>query len=75
MADENPILNNPYEEPTRHYSTDLSGELDYAEIVPGRRVFTGQVQSIPVRQKQRELINAEDMEGTYAPLLVNRVRR
>lgn len=31
MPGENPILNNPYEEPQRHYSTGVSGELDYAE--------------------------------------------
>ena len=75
MPGENPILNNPYEEPQRHYSTGVSGELDYAEIVPGRRIFTGEVQSIPVRQKQTELITVGDMEATFAPLLVNRIRR
>lgn len=75
MADENPILNNPYEEPTRHYSTGVSGELDYAEVIPGRRIFTGEVQSMPVRQTQTELINVGDMETTFAPLLVNRLRR
>ncbi len=74
MADENPILNNPYEEPTRHYSTGISGELDYAEVVPGRRIFTGEVQSIPVRQTQAELIGVQEMSATYGPLLVNRVR-
>ncbi len=46
MPDENPVLNNPYSEPRRHYSTGVSGELDYAEIVVGRRIFTGEVQSI-----------------------------
>ena len=75
MPGENPILNNPYEEPQRHYSTGVSGELDYAEIVPGRRIFTGEVQSIPVRQTQTELISVGDMEATFAPLLVNRIRR
>jgi len=29
MAEENPILNNPYEEPGWHYATNLEGELDY----------------------------------------------
>ncbi len=75
MTGENPILNNPYEEPRRHYSTGASGELDYAEIIARRRIFTGEVQSIPVRQKQAELITVGDMEGTFAPLLVNRLRR
>ena len=75
MADENPILNNPYEEPLRHYSTGVSGELDYGQIVPGRRIFTGETQSIPVRQTQTELLQVGDMESTFAPLLVNRIRR
>ncbi len=74
MADENPILNNPYEEPVRHYSTGVSGELDYARVVPGRRIFTGEVQSMPVRQAQTELLSVQEMSATYAPLLVNRIR-
>lgn len=32
-GEQNPILNNPYEEPTWHYSTNLQGELDYARPV------------------------------------------
>ena len=40
MADDNPILNNPYTEPNRHYATNLDGELDYSDIRPGRRIFT-----------------------------------
>src|SRR5437867_2987080 len=40
MADENPILNNPYEEPSWHYATNLQGELDYSCPVKGRRIFT-----------------------------------
>jgi len=27
-----PILNNPYEEPKYHYSTNTNGELDYEKI-------------------------------------------
>jgi len=50
MADENPILNNPYEEPVWHYATNLQGELDYSRPVKGRRVFTPEVQTIPEQQ-------------------------
>jgi len=50
MAEENPILNNPYEEPQSHYSTNMAGELDYSRPVKGRKIFTPDVQSIPVRQ-------------------------
>ncbi len=51
MSDENPILNNPYREPERHYATNLEGELDYEKIESGRRVFTGEIQTIPVPQR------------------------
>ena len=39
-TEQNPILNNPYEEPDWHYATNLAGELDYSRPVkrnPGRR--------------------------------------
>lgn len=35
----NPILNNPYEEPLHHYSTNEVGELDYENVIEGRRPF------------------------------------
>ena len=53
MTSHNPILNNPYGEPAWHYDTDLEGALDYEKIVAGRRLFTGTVQAIPVRQKEQ----------------------
>ena len=53
MADENPILNNPYDEPQCHDATNLQGELDYSRPVKGRHVFTPEIQSIPVRQGQQ----------------------
>ncbi|MBI4024169.1 MAG: DEAD/DEAH box helicase family protein [Verrucomicrobia bacterium] len=76
MADENPILNNPYEEPKWHYSTNLDGELDYSRPVSGRRIFTPEVQTIPVRQgPQRELLKvAELASAAYGTLLVNLLR-
>jgi len=46
MADENPILNNPYEEPHLHYATNLQGELDYSRPVKGGRVFTPETRMI-----------------------------
>ena len=37
---DNPVLNNPYEEPKYYYKTDpLSGYLDYTTIIDGRRPF------------------------------------
>jgi len=62
MADENPILNNPYEEPAQHYATNLEGELDYSRPVKGRRVFTPEIQIIPIRQgSQGELMDSNQV--------------
>ncbi|MGH7943937.1 MAG: BPTD_3080 family restriction endonuclease [Opitutaceae bacterium] len=75
MSSNNPILNNPYEEPLAHYATNLDGELDYERVVPGRRVFVPEVQSVPVRSgDQRDLVEVND-SGDYADLLVNLMRR
>jgi hypothetical protein len=57
MPTDNPILNNPYEEPRLHYATSVDGELDYERVIDGRRVFTPDIQSIPVRAgSQKELL-------------------
>lgn len=39
MSEPSPILNNPYEEPRRHYWTNPEGELDYTRVLEGRRPF------------------------------------
>lgn len=39
MTDTNPILNSPYAEPRWHYATDTSGNLNYEDVHPERRVF------------------------------------
>lgn len=43
----NPILNNPYEEPKYYYDTDLSGNIDYRTIKEGRRPFGYDVNIVP----------------------------
>jgi len=77
MADENPILNNPYEEPNWHYATNLQGELDYARPVKGRRFFTPEVQTIPVRQgAQSDLMELNDLAtDEHSKHNVNLLRR
>jgi hypothetical protein len=71
----NPILNNPYEEPLWHYATNLAGELDYARPVKGRRIFTPEVQSIPVRQGSEdcraggESVWRRNNQGVGTPLI------
>ncbi len=77
MNEGNPILNNPYEEPLRHYATNPEGELDYETILPGRRFFTGQVAAMPVTtgpQKEFQAIS-EDLTRAYGSKLVNLVRK
>ncbi len=73
---ENPILNNPYEEPQWHYATNLKGELDYEKPVKGRRVFTPEIQTIPIRQgAQGSLLELKDMAADFANHPVNLLRR
>ena len=77
MVEENPILNNPYDEPEWHYSTNLAGELDYSKRVKGRRVFLPVVQTVPVQQEsQGDLMELNEVAGTtYGNHLVNLLRR
>ena len=57
MADENPILNNPYEEPVWHYATNLQGELDYSRPVIDdeafSRIYGHQGHPFPVKKGQK----------------------
>jgi len=39
MPEKSPILNNPYEEPLRHYATNAEGQIDYETIIEHRRPF------------------------------------
>jgi type III restriction enzyme len=75
--EENPILNNPYEEPKWHYATNLQGELDYSHPVQGRRVFTPEIQSIPVRQgAQGDLLEMNEIAAAeHGTHVVNLLRR
>jgi type III restriction enzyme len=77
MPETNPILNNPYEEPRLHYATNVEGELDYEQVMEGRRLFTGQVAAMPVTvgpQKEFASISDDIVRG-QTNLLVNLVRR
>ncbi len=63
MNNDNPILNNPYEEPRYHYNVDINGNLDYGSILEGRRPYMGNIQITPNRASQA-LFNAEDLENS-----------
>src|SRR2546423_592168 len=77
MPNDNPILNNPYLEPALHYATNLDGELDYENVVKGRRLFSGMVQTVPVQQRgQRHLMELDDViAGSHGDHIVNVLRR
>ena len=73
MPSDNPILNNPFEEPRLHYATNLKGELDYELVMPGRRAFSPEIQTIPVKAgPQLDLPAAvEEAQAAYGSHLVN----
>ena len=76
MSGSNPILNNPYEEPTSHYATNLKGELNYEIVKSGRRIFTPDVHSMPVQGgDQGELLEVNEYAASYETELVNLIRR
>ena len=77
MPDANPILNNPYEEPRQHYATNRAGELDYARPMPGRRIFTPDILTIPLpQQAQRDLMELNEVAAAdHGNHLVNLLRR
>ena len=72
----NPILNNPYEEPTLHYGTNKEGELDYDDIQEGRRLFVPDLNVVPAQEMtQKNLIGTNQMYATYEKQLINLVRK
>lgn len=77
MAEElNPILNNPYEEPTKHYATRSDGKIDYTEVVNERRIFVpDQNTVIPSRTgSQKDVFEINDFAEEYEAHIVNRLR-
>ncbi len=74
-AQENPILNSPYEEPIRHYATDVQGNLNHRDIRDGRRLFAPDVPQVPIgQQKQGGFFDVNDLKAEYGENLVNRLR-
>ncbi len=76
MISNNPILNSPYLEPTHHYDTDSEGNLDYNNIVVGRRIFKPDSAVIPTRQTgQKEVFEWNDDAAEYGTHIINLCRK
>ena len=50
---DNPVLNNPYEEPKYYYDT-VRGNLDYNKVLKGRRPYMGNIDITPSPLKPKE---------------------
>ncbi|MFQ5633535.1 MAG: DEAD/DEAH box helicase family protein [bacterium] len=75
MSIENPILNSPYKEPRQHYTTDVEGNLDYSSVQKGRRIFTPDIQVIPIKQDpQKSIFKISDLRYEYGAHIINLVR-
>lgn len=57
---DNPVLNNPYEEPQYYYDTDMNGNIDYATIINGRRPFGYDVNIVPKKRGEKTFFSQED---------------
>ncbi len=57
---ENPVLNNPYEEPQYYYDTDMNGNIDYATVINGRRPFGYDVNIVPKKRGDKTFFSQED---------------
>ncbi len=76
MTNDNPILNNPYEEPKLHYATDAEGSLNYQDIREGRRIFTSDIQIMPQRQgAQPSIFDVNEDEAQYGLHIINLIRK
>ncbi len=59
-AVENPVLNNPYEEPKYYYDTDMNGNIDYETVITGRRPFGYDVNIVPKKRGGQTIFSQED---------------
>ena len=73
----NPILNNPYQEPERHYRTHSDGTLDYDHIEQGRRLFVPMNAPMPAKNRsgQGQIFGVNESQGQYEQHLINYLRR
>jgi len=73
-SSDNPILNSPYAEPGKHYATDGEGNLNYADVREGRRIFTPDAPSIPSTQIQPGMFDVNELAVEFREHLINLLR-
>ena len=57
---DNPVLNNPYEEPRYYYDTDMNGNIDYETVINGRRPFGYDVNIVPKKRGDQTIFSQND---------------
>lgn len=57
---DNPVLNNPYEEPRYYYDTDMNGNIDYQTVINGRRPYGYDVNIVPKKRSGQAIFSQED---------------
>ena len=60
LSNDNPVLNNPYEEPMYYYDTDLNGNIDYEKVITGRRPYGYDINIVPKKRGDKTLFSQED---------------
>lgn len=60
IQSDNPVLNNPYEEPRYYYDTDMNGNIDYETVINGRRPFGYDVNIVPNKRGNKTIFTQED---------------
>ncbi len=63
VQNDNPVLNNPYEEPKYYYDTDLSGNIDYNKVINGRRPFGYDVNIVPNKRGGQTFFSQGDFSS------------
>ena len=61
---DNPILNNPYEEPKYYYDSDMNGNIDYETVLNGRRPYGYDVNIVPKKRREQTMFSIEDFSSS-----------
>jgi len=70
-----PILNTPYQEPEWHYATDGTGNLNYQDVRPGRRIYAPDTPQVPLQStRQGSVFDLNDNIAEYREHVINQLR-